>query len=309
MSEDPNHPRAGRAGSAHAVDHVDRTVTRSMDENASASMHARPTAVAGRPPHPCADSRTRTWWTLLQIVACANIALWLIAAWRMYGPADSYVQQQLALSGVYVAACAFRSWFPRVDLERQCLWNTPLSSILVGRSVATVAEVCFSWQCALLVLKLSEMSGVTALRSIGWSIVPLIAVAQVACWHAVLSLNHIGHAIEEVLWAIMVALIGFSLAVAWPHLAGPDRLFGVFGLVACAGAAFVMVAVDIPMYVARWNDSRVSGARYLSMGQGLRDAHRRRQVRHEWSAWRSEVPWMSLYFSVGVWLSLGFVFF
>jgi hypothetical protein len=31
-------------------------------------------------------------------------------------------------------------------------------------------------------------------------------------------------------------------------------------------------------------------------------------VAHRWSEWRPEVPWMSLYFSVGVWLSLCFVF-
>jgi hypothetical protein len=31
--------------------------------------------------------------------------------------------------------------------------------------------------------------------------VPLVILAELSCWYAVLSLNHIGHAIEESLWA------------------------------------------------------------------------------------------------------------
>ncbi len=42
--------------------------------------------------------------------------------------------------------------------------------------------------------------------------------------------------------------------------------------------------------------------------EGLGDVLQRRRVAHRWSEWRPEVPWMSLYFSVGVWLSLCFVF-
>jgi len=34
-------------------------------------------------------------------------------------------------------------------------------------------------------------------------LVPLAIVAEVVCWYAVLSLNHIGHVIEESLWALM----------------------------------------------------------------------------------------------------------
>ena len=51
-----------------------------------------------------------------------------------------------------------------------------------------------------------------------------------------------------------------------------------------------------------------SGVRYLSLMEGLRDALLRRRVAHRWSEWRPEVPWMSLYFNVGVWLSFCLVF-
>jgi hypothetical protein len=89
---------------------------------------------------------------------------------------------------------------------------------------------------------------------------------------------------------------------------GESRLLSVFGIVACAGAAFLMLAVDVPMYFARWRHARRSGIRYLSLTEGLTDALQRRRVAYRWSEWRPEVPWMSLYFTVGVWLSLCLVF-
>ena len=62
------------------------------------------------------------------------------------------------------------------------------------------------------------------------------------------------------------------------------------------------------MYLARWQYARSNGVRYLSLKEGLRDALQRRRIAQRWSEWRPEVLWMSLYFSVGVWLSLCLVF-
>ncbi len=248
------------------------------------------------------------WWSGLFLVSVGNLVLWLIIARGLHGPGDGYVTQQLWLSGVFAAACAFRSALPRVDLERQCLWDSPLSSIFVGRSVATVAELCFAGQCALLIAKLSALTGNPSLHLIGWSVLPLILLAQVCCWFAVVSLNHLGHAIEEILWSVMACLVAVSLGLSWGHMSADVRVLSVVGLVACAGATFVMLGVDVPMYVARWRHGRRSGVQYLSVTEGLKDALRRRRVVHRWSDWRPEVPWMSLYFSAGVWLSFCLVF-
>jgi hypothetical protein len=86
------------------------------------------------------------------------------------------------------------------------------------------------------------------------------------------------------------------------------RIPSWIGIVACAGAALLMLAVDVPMYLARGRHGRRSGVRYLSLMEGSRDALQRRRVACRWSEWRPEVPWMSLHFSVGVWLSRCFVF-
>jgi len=255
-----------------------------------------------------ADKPTRWWWSFLFLVSAGNLVLWVFIAREVHGLSDSYVAQQLLLSGIFAAACAFRSILPRVDLERQCLWNSPLSSIFVGRSVATVAELCFAGQCALLISKLSSLTGNASLQTVAWSIVPLILIAQVCCWYAVISLNHLGHAIEEILWSALAFLMALSLGLTLGQMPAGTRILSSLGMVACAGAAFLMLAVDVPMYFARWRQGRNCGVRYLSISEGLRDALQRRRVAHRWCDWRPEVPWMSLYFTVGVWLSLCFVF-
>jgi hypothetical protein len=138
--------------------------------------------------------------------------------------------------------------------------------------------------------------------------VPLIVVAQLCCWYAVITLNHLGHAIEEILWSLMAFLVALSLGLTVRQLPTDSRIWSAFGIAACVGGALLMLAVDVPMYFARWRNARSSGIRYLSLMEGLRDTHQRRRVARRWSDWRPEVPWMSLYFSVGVWLSLVLVF-
>lgn len=255
-----------------------------------------------------ADKPVLRWWSFLFVVSVGNLVLWVVIAREMQGLSDGYVAQQLLLSGIFAAACAFRSILPRVDLERRCLWNSPLSSIFVGRSVATVAELAFAGQCALLIAKLSALTGNASLQVVGWSIVPLILLAQLCCWHAVISLNHLGHALEEILWSVLAFLVALSLGLSLGQMPAASRILSGFGMLGCAGAALLMLAVDVPMYLARWRHARSSGVRYLSLIEGVRDALQRRRVAHRWSEWRPEVPWMSLYFSVGVWLSLCFVF-
>jgi len=46
---------------------------------------------------------------------------------------------------------------------------------------------------------------------------------------------------------------------------------------------------------------------YLTLATGWRDSQRRRHPTFAWDVWREEAPWMTLYFSFGVWTSLAMV--
>src|SRR5262245_45993364 len=251
---------------------------------------------------------TFRWLQLICAISIGNIVLWNLAAWELWWESDVYQFTQLVLSGLFVAACAFRSFLPRVDLERMCLWDSPLSSVVVGRTVATIAELCFAWQCVLLLFKLSEQTGSSLIGAIGIAVLPIIVVAELACWFAVATLNNIGHAVEELLWSIMVALVGVCLVIYWRHTAEALPTWVPIGLIACAGTAALILMVDIPLYITRWRIGKRAGLRYLRFVEGLKDAVVRRRITHAREDWRNEVLWMSLYFSAGVWVSLGMIF-
>jgi hypothetical protein len=251
---------------------------------------------------------TLQWWQLLCAVSVVNILLWTLAAWGLLREADAYQFRQLLLSGLFVAACAFRSILPRVDLERFCLWDSPFSSVFIGRTVATIAELGFAWQCALLMFKLSHSTGAPVIRTIGLTVLPIVLIAELACWFAVVTLNHIGHAVEELLWSIMVALVAAGLVIYSFHAGGRLASWVVIGLIASAGMTALIVFVDIPLYIARWRTGRRAGLRYLRIRDGLKDTFVRRHRTHASEHWRNEVLWMSLYFSAGVWVSLAIVF-
>jgi hypothetical protein len=254
------------------------------------------------------DRLTFRWWQLICAVSAGNIVLWSLAAWGLLGESDVYRSKQLVLSGLFVAACAFRSLLPRVDLERMCLWDGPLSSVIIGRTVATIAELCFAWQCALLLFKLSVLTGSSAIEALGLAVLPIIVVAELACWFAVATLNHIWHAVEELLWSVMVGLVAVSLVLYWRDAGGAPPMWVPIGLIACAGTAVLILTVDVPLYIARWRIGKRAGMRYLRVVEGLKDAVVRRRVTQTRDDWRNEVLWMSLYFSAGVWVSLGIIF-
>jgi hypothetical protein len=237
-----------------------------------------------------------------------NILLWATTCLPLAG-GSAILSWQVALSGIYVAVCAFRSWLPRIDLERYCIHDHVLSSPFVGRSAATVAEISFAAQIALGLHQVGLVAGVPWVVTASYFVVPPLALAQVFCWHSVLTLNHLGHAIENSLWTATMAFVGVCLIGATGGLQG--SMLGFVWAAAALALGFVvfMVLVDVPMYVARWRQSRREHRRYLSLGEGARDALHRRIATRDWAHWRPEVAWLTGYFSVAVWLSLFLVHF
>jgi len=254
------------------------------------------------------------WWTLLSTVAAFNILAWLLSTVllrrRRADLSDETYRLrrwQLLLSAGYVLGCAYRSALPVFDVQRQVLVDSWLSSVLIGRTVATIAELCFVAQWALLLREVSRVSGSRVGHTTSLLIVPLIAVAEACSWYAVLSTANIGHVLEETLWGLVAALLVFSLLLIWPRCRVEQRPL----LAACCaiGLAYVafMFLVDVPMYWARWLADEDSGRAYMSLGQGLLDVAGRWVVSHRDEDWHSEMLWMSAYFSVAVWLSIALV--
>src|ERR1700745_1850946 len=127
------------------------------------------------------------WWFQLGAIAVLNIALWsysarVLARKRPSISAEAYSARrlQLLISAGYVFGCAFRSFLPVFDVPRVTLVDSWISSAMVGRSVATVAELCFAIQWALLVRETARATGHAYAHVVARLIVPLLAVAE-AC--------------------------------------------------------------------------------------------------------------------------------
>ena len=258
-----------------------------------------------------ATTRVLTWWSILSVIGVFNLAVWIVLTirWRRRRAAgDDELpagrKWQVLFSGLFVAGCAFRSFLPRVEAQRFCLLDSWWSNATLGRSVATVAELAFVAQWAWLLREWCETArapvGVRASRLL----VPLITLAEIFSWYTTLTTNFIGSVLEESLWALTGAAVLVTLGSLWLRYHGPRQRFMGVALVLNAIYVLFMCTVDVPMYLRRWREDEAAGRRYLTVGEGWRDASSRWIVTRRWADWREEVPWMSLYFSAGAWLSL-----
>lgn len=255
------------------------------------------------------------WWAGLCAVSVLNVLAWAASAavlrrrHRAGGPAEAlhFGRWQLLLSAGYVFGCAYRSVLPVFDVQRLCLFDTWLSSVIVGRSVATVAELCFVAQWALLLRGAAEQAGDRRVRLVAQALLPLIVIAELCSWHAVLSTSNLGHVVEESLWGLCAAGVALSMLHLQRRCAPDLRRLLLFCGLAGLGYVLYMFSVDVPMYWARWVNDNAQGRPTLSLAQGVIDASTRWLVSHRWDDWKSEVVWMSLYFSAAVWVSIGLV--
>jgi hypothetical protein len=255
-----------------------------------------------------------SWWTALCVVGAVNIAAWafsfaFLKRRRPMLPADAYAlcRPQLILSAVYVFGCAFRSALPVFDVPRICLFNTWLSSVIVGRSVATLAELAFVAQWALMLRQTACATECVLAKAVSRTVLPLIVIAEICSWYSVLTTSNLGHVFEETLWGLSAALLVASMVAMWPRCPKNWRSALIVGCVAGVVYVAYMFLSDVPRYWERWLADEASGRQYLSFMQGVFDVAERRVISHRWEDWKGEVTWMTLYFSVAVWISISLI--
>lgn len=255
---------------------------------------------------------TLTWWVFLCVVSALNVLAWTASVAALKRRQSLYqaeiwalMRLQMLLSAGYVLGCAYRSVFPVYDVQRLVLFDSWLSSVIVGRSVATFAELCFAAQWALFLRGMAQATGSAGGVRVSRMIVPMIVVAEVCSWYAVLTTSNLGHVLEESIWGLSALLLVANFAKVWPRCNRELRTLLAGACVIGLGYVVYMFQVDVPMYWARWTLDEHHGRQYFSVAQGLADASGRWVVSHRWADWESEFVWMSLYFSVAVWLSIG----
>jgi hypothetical protein len=251
------------------------------------------------------------WWLALCAAAVSNVALlafsvWRFSQWSWHLPHDVYANRCLLLwlCAIYVLGCAFRSFLPMIDAPRLCLHDTPLSRVLIGRSIATIAELAFVMQWAVLLREANAVAARPFAQIASRPLVGLIVVAEVASWLAVLTTNNLFHAIENSIWTLAAALAIAACASLRSGLDERGRRF-MNAAIACGTAYIVfMLVVDVPMYVSRWFAGLAENRASLTLLEGLHEIAQRCVVAWDWDVWRADAIWLTLYFTAAVWLSM-----
>jgi hypothetical protein len=250
------------------------------------------------------------WWSFLIVVSAANVALLVVL--RSHYRATNRPRRSSALAAeplfllgaAYVIGCAFRSILPRADVQRICLFDSWLSSVLVGRSVATVAEMCFIIQWAIVLQALARVSRAETAANIAKTIVPVVAIAEACSWYAVITTDYLGNVLENSLWTVAFVLIAIALIDLLNRYHGVARGAIAIAALGIAGYVAFMCTVDVPMYFVRWQADLAAHREFLGLFTGLHDVATRWVVTHDAARWHGEMTWMSLYFSAAVWMSL-----
>jgi len=250
------------------------------------------------------------WWSFLILVSAGNVTL-LLGLYSRFRKTSVVrrggafvLEPLLLLSAAYVFGCAFRSVLPRADVQRICLFDTWLSSVFVGRSVATIAEVCFVIQWAIVLRALANVANADTARNISKTFVPLIVLAEGCSWYAVITTNYLGNVLENSLWTATFLLIAIALLDLVNRFRGVVQLAIAAAAAGIAGYVVFMCTADVPMYFVRWQSEIASGKNFFGLFSGLHDVATRWVVTRDIARWDGEIAWMSLYFSMAVWASL-----
>lgn len=254
------------------------------------------------------DQRVLAWWVLLCSAAGFNLVLWALST-RQYRrrsrlePAFANRKAHVILSFIYVLVCGFRGVLPRADVQRICLVDTVWSSVAVGRSVATVAELCCVLQWALIAHEFGRAARSEAVLVLSRLAVGLIVLAECCSWYSVLTTNFLGNTLEESCWTLVAVLMLVSMHLLSRANIGPRlRRHLAFGRLGAVLYVAFMCAVDVRMYLLRWFEDSASGRQYLSLAEGWVDVRQRWVVTGSWDAWGPEMAWMTLYFTCAVWV-------
>jgi len=257
------------------------------------------------------SSELLIWWVVLCVTTVVNVSAWGVSAWllarrRLQWPAEVYRTRRLMLwlAAVYMLGCAYRSVLPMIELPRICLFDLWISRSVISRSIATVAELAFALECALL---LREAGGAFSSRFtslVSRVVIPAIVLAELFCWFAVLSTSYLAHALENATWTLTAVLAVAAFASLWPRAAKQERRFLAAATVSGTGYVLFMVVYDVPMYLSRWQASLAAGGELRPLLEGMSASLQRCVVEHDWAVWRDDAIWLTGYFTLAVWISI-----
>lgn len=265
------------------------------------------------------------WWFILSSFSIFYLYQAFLMLNKKNNDSKKSPKQLQYCASIYIFACAVRSIWPRIDVERICFFDSWISYPIVGRSLATIAEVCFAHQIAYVLGSIATQLKCYKINSELKLVVPLIIIAQTCCWFGVTTQKQLWHSIEESMWLIVMQVCGvFALymstlidgrspingkvlngsekAIYNEILSTKYKLQLSFLLSICF--SIFMFYIDVPMYFERYNQDERNNKTYLTFIEGVYDSTSCKLISKHMNEWAPEMPWLSGYFIGATFLSL-----
>jgi hypothetical protein len=254
------------------------------------------------------------WWWSMLVVSCFNFVLLILASRRAtsFPPKERTIM--IAAASLFTLTCAYRAILPRLDVSRQCWFDSPANWTIFGRFFACWAEIGWATQMGLmlrrLAIHLQEHSIISKLecRRSQQACVAVIAIACFAeCWSwtNLITESDLFSTVEQALWCVLFLVVGAGMLVLLRKLSKSQRpiSYSVFAvLVILMGVQQGYEAFGL--YFVRFLDEQRAGVPFQGFIAGLSKLASCATVTKDIHDWQDDFPWMTGYFSVGVWSSL-----
>mmetsp|Transcript_87949 Transcript_87949/g.257113 ORF Transcript_87949/g.257113 Transcript_87949/m.257113 type:complete len:344 (+) Transcript_87949:81-1112(+) len=285
--------------------------------------------VAARRAEPLWQPWAVSWYILLSVIATSNICTYamLKCCYRFSADPEMQAYQKFMLRTAmpFVLVGAYRSYLPSQYPNRYVWFDTPLSSLLLVRSLAAIAEMSFISQVAKGLSVIGHQVYLAAggclshclLQLVARAMVAIIFIAQCFSFAGLVSESNLWFAWEEFCWglAFLLGLPFFCLLSCRVWRLRSERCLccrsccNAF-IYAVGLSIFSLVYVpyiflfDVPVYYRRYQSQLREGFQPLGLWEGTQDAAATRRLTHALDVWRYPRVWQTAYFSAGVWMSM-----
>ena len=245
------------------------------------------------------------WSEFMTGVAVLNICLILYVLTNVK---TNFEMKLYILAFIFVLVNSIRSIWLRTDSTRICIFDTIMSSPLLGRTMTTISELAF---VALIVLVFKQVvkrgNHDPVLDMMLNAILVIILIAEVFCWSGCLSTNTFWNMLEESSWTLSSIILTIVIVLVLRNEKNKTikRLLYI-GIVATIIYEIFMIKVDVPMYAKRANNPDKE-VQKMTLFEKIMDMFKCKRISNSNKDWNQEIPWMTGYFTMGSWLTIALV--
>lgn len=266
------------------------------------------------------QNEIQPWLNVLKGVTIFNVSVICIYIVLFHNSISKVQSFYFILVAIYVIVCGIRSLWPRLDTKCICVFDNKISSPLIGRSLATIAEMAFIILLVLItntILTIIQKSFgssplMEALKILNIMIIPTIFIAQMTCWYGITTKDYFWEIIEGALWTYAIIVIFVIYLYLYIKTLGKNInnnklkfILPVLPLaVIVSGLHIVFMLIN---YMPLMFKNNLIYKKHKSFWKGLSELSCSK-ISKKYKDWKNDIPWLTGYFSISVWASILILF-